>query len=242
MHKGVKMATETQNVAEEIQNEEVIHPPQQQVLQSQEAHEPVTQQDENDKDYNFRQLREGKKQLEEEVKQLKRQMDGLAQQQASNQTRDEDSMEIGDDDLVEGRHVKKLMSQVEKMFQQREAETIPERLKARFSDFDEVVSKENIENLRDTEPELYRTITAGNDLFAKGISAYKTLKSMGIYQPKEDYIKRKDNVHSNHNKPMSVQAIKGQGALHEANIFAQGLTPDLKKQLQKEMEAAIKAQ
>jgi hypothetical protein len=40
---------------------------------------------------------------------------------------------------------------------------------------------------------------------------------------------------------MSVQAVKGQGALHEANVFAQGLTPDLKKQLQKEMVEAAKA-
>lgn len=241
MHQGVKMATETQNVAEEIQPEEVVHPPQEQVLQSQEAQEPISQVEENDKDYNFRQLREGKKQLEDEVKQLRRQMDGLAQEQASQQTRDEESIEIGDDDLVEGRHVKKLMSQVEKMFERKEAEIIPERLKARFSDFDNVVSKENIENLKETEPELYRSIISGNNLFDKGVAAYRAITSLGIYQPKEDYMKQKENVRSNHNKPMSVQAVKGQGALHEANVFAQGLTPDLRKQLQKEMVEAIKA-
>ena len=54
-------------------------------------------------------------------------------------------------------------------------------------------------------------------------------------------MKQKDHVQSNHNKPVSAQAIKGSGALHEANIFAGGLTPELKKQLQKEMAEAAKS-
>ena len=43
-------------------------------------------------------------------------------------------------------------------------------------------------------------------------------------------MKKKEQVQSNHKKPMSAQAIKGSGALHEANVFANGLTPELKKQ------------
>jgi len=229
------MAVEAPNVSEEIHNEEVVHPPEKQETVSQEQLDNPSSQQEDNKDYNFKQLREGKKQLEEEVRQLRAQMDSFADTQSSSPHKDEDSMDIGDDDLVEGRHVKKLMSRVEKMIYQKEVEAIPDRLKTRFNDFDDVVTKENIENLKKTEPEIYRSITSGSDIFAKGVSAYKTLKALGIYKQPQDFSQQKQHVQSNHNKPMSVQAVKGQGALHEANVFAQGLTPDLKKQLQKEM-------
>ena len=71
--------------------------------------------------------------------------------------------------------------------------------------------------------------------------AYKTLKGLGYVPENNNLMKQKDQVQSNHKKPLSAQAIKGSGALHEANVFANGLTPDLKKKLQKEMAEAAKA-
>ena len=235
------MTIDSENVAEEVQKEEVVHPIEKESVVDQQTPQSSAEKTANDKEYNFKQLREGKKQLEEEVKYLREKMESLVQSKEAEQLREEDSMEIGDDDLAEGRHIKKMMSRVEKMLYQKELQEIPERLKARYADFDEVVSKENIEKLKRSEPEIYLSITDGQDLFAKGISAYKTLKALGIYQPKEDYSKQKDHVQSNYKKPMSVQAIRGQGALHEANVFAQGLTPELKKQLYKEMVEASKS-
>ena len=238
------MAAETENVAEEIQQEEVVQPEETNEVNSQETQGESPGVDSTDKDYNFKQLREKSRQAEEERDFYRRQVEQLIQSSKPASEEPEETSTVGDEDLIEGRHYKALESEVRKLtkhVRQKELETIPERLKSRFSDFDDVVTKENVEKLKTTEPELYKTITSGDDLFAKGVSAYKSLKALGYYQEKEDFSKQKEVVKSNHSKPMSVQAVKGTGALHEANVFAQGLTPDLKKQLQKEMEDARKA-
>ena len=123
---------------------------------------------------------------------------------------------------------------------QEKVDSIPERLKTKFEDFDQVVTQENVEKLKMSEPELYASITAGGDLYTKGVSAYKTLLAMGIVK-KDSYKSQKEEVHNNHKKPVSTQAIRGQGALSEANMFEKGLTPELKKQLNQEMDQAAKA-
>ncbi len=50
----------------------------------------------------------------------------------------------------------------------------------------------------------------------------------------------KAKLDQNVKKPMSVQAVRKQGALSEANSFANGLTPELKKSLLAEMASARK--
>jgi len=235
------MASQTENVAEEVQQEEVVQPQEEISSQSQNTQEASSETtEENSKDYNFRKLREANKQLEERLRKSDEIIETFT---SSNQESPPEAPEeeLGAEDLAEGRHLKKLEAKIEKLMYQKELEAIPDKLRGKFSDFDQVVTKENLEKLKDSEPELYRTIRTGTDLFAKGVSAYKTLKSLGIIQEEQDLSKHKDHVHSNHRKPLSAQAVKGQGALHEANIFANGLTPELKKQLQKEMAEAVKS-
>lgn len=235
------MATQAENVAEEVQQEEVVSPQQEQIAQSLDTQE-VSQEksEENDKEINFKRLRETNKQLEERLKKTEELVKEYnnPQQQTPAPPQEE---ELGADDLAEGRHLKKLEAKIEKLLYQKELEAVPDKLKGKFSDFDQVVTKENLEKLKETEPELYQTIRSGTDFFAKGVAAYKTLKSLGYAEDQENIMKQKDQVQSNHKKPLSAQAIKGQGALHEANVFANGLTPELKKQLQKEMSEAVKA-
>lgn len=238
------MATQTENVSDGNQNEEFIQP-----QDEHETHADTTQNDEsheNSKEFNFKQLREVNKQLENRIKSYEERLEGIeissknAHLANQNNNNDEDD-ELGEEDLVEGKHLKKALSKIEKILQQKELEAIPDKLKSKFSDFDEVVTKENLEKLKEIEPELFNTIRNGPDLFSKGVAAYKTLKSLGLSPEGSEIMKQKDQAQTNHKKPLSAQAIKGQGALHEANAFAQGLTPELKKQLQKEMAEAVKA-
>jgi predicted RNase H-like nuclease (RuvC/YqgF family) len=194
----------------------------------------------SDKERNFIRLRETKEHLEKENRELK----NAIQRQAlpTGEPKDED-IGISDDDLVEGKHYKKLHREIEnlkKSYEQERLSTIPERLKNKFSDFDQVVTQENIEKLKISEPEVYASITSGSDLYAKGVSAYKTLKALGIVED-DLYSAKKEQVQRNSERPISAQAVRGQGALSEANIFAKGLTPELRKQLQQEMAQAIKA-
>ena len=230
---------EQSNVAEEIQQEEAVQP-QENVSQESTPQVEAQSNEMSDKDRNFLRLRETKEQLERENRELK---EAFQKQNQSQHQKNDDDFGVDDDDLVEGKVVKKLYQEIrnlKKSYENDKMSTIPERLKNKFSDFDQVVTSENVEKLKYAEPELYASITSGSDLYAKGVSAYKTLKAMGIV--KEDpYLAKKEQVQNNSQRPMSTQAIKGQGALSDANIFAKGLTPELKRQLQQEMSQAVKA-
>jgi hypothetical protein len=229
------MVENNSNVAEEIQQEAVVQAPE-------DNHSPEVPQV-SDKEKNFNRLRETKEQLERENRELKQSLNQHIQKATPQPVQQDEELKIGDDDLVEGKVVKQLFRELKNLKSSHEQErlsTIPERLKTKFSDFDRVVTQENIEKLKHSEPELYTSITSGSDLYAKGVSAYKTLKALG-YVEEDPYKAQKEVVQTNHNRPVSAQAIRGQGALSEANMFAKGLTPELRVQLQKEMEEAIKA-
>lgn len=225
------------NVAEEIQQEEVVH------SQENQSHSPE-ESSMSDKEKNFIKLRETKEQLERENKELKKYYQEYAKAKASPQ--EDEDLSIDDDDIVEGKVVKRLYKELKELkkfrssYEEEKVASIPSRLKNKFEDFDQVVTQENIEKLKNSEPELYVSITSGSDLYAKGVSAYKTLKALGFV--KEDhFLAKKEQVQANQSRPLSAQSIKGQGSLSDANIFAKGLTPELKRQLQEEMEQAAKA-
>lgn len=234
------MAEEQANVAE-LQQEEVVQPKEE--ASQAEATELTSRVSEtpppSDKDYNFKRLREEKERIDQELAETRKRLREFEQLDPDN---------IDDSDLAEGRHVKSLQRRVEsqakelKKFQdsyhQQMMTSQIETFRSKNPDFDQVVTKENIEKLKTTEPEVFASITVGEDLYAKSVSAYKTLKALGIADPYKD---QKDQVQVNQSRPLSAQAVKGQGALSDANAFAKGLTPELKKQLQHEMVEAIKA-
>lgn len=237
------MADQT-NVAEEIQQEEVVQPHEQEAQQGQspEVETQAQEKEVSDKEKNFLRLRETKEQLERENRELRKYLESQSKTSAPAEEPEED-FGVEDEDLVEGKVVKKLFKEIKNLrttYEQEKLATIPDRLRSKFPDFDQVVSVENVEKLKQTEPELYASITSGKDLYAKGVSAYKTLRAMGIVKD-DPYMDQKEQVQKNQSRPVSTQAIKGQGALADANIFAKGLTPELRKQLQKEMSQAVKA-
>jgi hypothetical protein len=71
------------------------------------------------------------------------------------------------------------------------------------------------------------------------VAAYKLLKRLN---PGEDMAKsvEKKKAIENSQKPISVNAVSRNSAIGNAHIFENGLTPELKKQLWKEMEDARK--
>ena len=236
------MADQTANVAEETQQEVPVQPQEQTAHESQSPEVEAKEEKVSfSKDENLIRLRETKEQLEKENRELRKYYESHAKKESSQ----EEDIGVEDDDIVEGKVVKRLYNELKELkkfkqsYEQEKVDSIPQRLKSKFEDFDQVVTQENVEKLKRSEPELYASITAGGDLYAKGVSAYKTLKALGIVR--DDYKDQKEQVQQNHGKPVSAQAIRGQGALSEANIFAKGLTPELKKQLQQEMQQASKA-
>ena len=156
-------------------------------------------------------------------------------------------LDYGDDDLVEGKHLKKEIDGVKAELKAQRAQAREEgdeaRLKIRFKDFEKVVTNEAIAKLKESDPEFAETIAmSSSSLYARGSSTYRRIKELGIYiedKHEKDRLKAQENA----NKPRPMNSISpqtGDSALGMANAFANGLTSDLKKQLWKEMQDAAK--
>jgi len=194
-----------------------------------------------DQDKNWKEVRKAKEKAERERDELLRQLQDIETRSQTPKEEEED-VSLAPDDLVEWRHVEKKIKKLEeelKTFQESSSQSNAEsRLKSQFPDFDKVVNKENIELLKQTEPEMANLLLQGKDLYSKGVSAYKMLRNLGIY--KEDhYADDRERAQRNSKLPRSsssVGAQSGDSPISKANAFAEGLTPDLKKNLWKEME------
>lgn len=236
------MEESTENVAEEIKQEEVVQPTEEKSSTTENPPESQNTSSDTDKEYNFNQLRKSKEQLELRVNELESYFKNLKEESEKTKLKSDNDFDIADEELAEGKHLKKVYSELNSLKDQIQRErlaSIPERLKTKYQDFDQVVSVKNIERLKNEEPELYSTLTAGNDLYTKGVAAYKAVMALGYANPQLEA--QKNQVQQNHKRPMSAHSVKGQGALSEQNIFAGGLTPELKKRLQTEMSEAAKA-
>lgn len=219
------------------------------VIMQDQVQEPVTEQPEaivqsepeSDKARNMRFLRESKERAERERDEAYRRIQELERQSKSP---DPEEAEPDPDALVEWRHVSKKIRNLEgqiKNQQQAAYEYATEsRLKSQFSDFDKVVSKENIETLKDMHPEIAQTLSQSNDMYIKFASAYKIIRNLGIYkdQASDPYEEDRARAQRNSAKPRPLAAVspqQGDSPLSNANAFANGLTEDLKKNLLKEM-------
>ena len=183
-----------------------------------------------DKDYNFSRLREEQEKLKKERDEYARKLQEYEQNKA---------YESEDDDLDP--YEKKLRDLERKVqeFQTVSATQNTElKLKSEYPDFYNVVNDKNIAALRKQYPEIAATIQSSNDLYTKAVSAYTLIKRLGVNQSEHSA-----KVNENTSKPRPSSSISPQESnspLTNANAFANGLTPELKKQLYREMVEASK--
>lgn len=161
---------------------------------------------------------------------------------------EDDEFSLGPDELAEGKHLKKVNKRVDKEIaqlkqelynykQQTTAMATEVRLKQEYPDFDKVVSKANIELLKEMYPDIAESIGSSSNLYGKAVTAYELIKSKGLYV-EDTFQNDRALAQRNANKPrpaVSVSPHTGDSPLSHANSFANGLTDDLKKQLFKEM-------
>lgn len=152
----------------------------------------------------------------------------------------EQEVDPTDDDISTIGVTKKLIRKeatkiAQEIVRNREAQTVEERVRLKYADYDAIVNKENLQHLFSSAPELVNMLKANHqDPYAQAVAAYKLMKKFGIAG--EDSVKLKDNQ----TKPRSVNSVGQSSALSQANAFSRGLTPDLKKQLWNEMNEAAK--
>jgi hypothetical protein len=212
---------------------------------------------------NFRAIREAAERATRErdealqrLAQYERQSSSFAKATADMQpstTQDQDmdlEFNLKDDELAEGKHLQKLKTTIRKLeAKQKELEeqsytnSAETRLRSKFSDFDKVMTLENIRTFSAAYPELASSINASSDLYDKAVSAYTLIKRFGIHDD-QPFEADKNKAIANTAKPRPLTSVGaqqgGDSPLSRANAFAGGLTEELKKQLREEMAAASK--
>ncbi len=100
---------------------------------------------------------------------------------------------IGDDEFIPKGKVNKLVEkraariaeeiakrETEKFFTEQKQSQFMDRLKSKYSDFEEVVNQETMALLEEQDPELATTIADLKDPYKIGMQCYKYMKAMGI--------------------------------------------------------------
>jgi hypothetical protein len=213
---------------------------------------PVKEPSESQEQRHFKNLRSAREKAERERDEALRRLQAYESNTKYTTTPqpaspDDDELLLGNDELAEGKHLRKVDKKIKNLEQQlrdqmqRNALATTEiRLKSEMPDFDKVVSTDNIEMLKESHPELAYTLDSTTDMYVKAKSAYKMIKSMGIYR-EDSFEKERAKVQFNASKPkpaVSIAPQVGDSPLSRANAFEQGLTDELRTQLMKEMEAA----
>lgn len=197
---------------------------------------------------NFRAVREAKDTAIRERDEAYRLIREIEAQKNAQPPEDLD-FSLGADELAEGKHLSKvqkkmkaLEDQVRNYQVQAKALEMNLMLNKKYTDFEQVMSNENIEKLEQLEPEVAAALISSSNPYAARVTAYKFIKNLGIAQD-ETMVKDHQRAQGNAAKPKplaSVASQQGTSPLSKANAFENGLTEELAKQLRAEMVAAMK--
>jgi len=240
-----------ENLQQETQvSEEVDNTPEENLQQETKISEP-TQPVKPSKEDNLKILRERSERLERERDEAVRVAQDLQSKMQPKTIEPEEDLNVNlnPDDFVEGKHLSKVDKKIRKLeeqvkqYQQKATEiSLEAQLRTQYPDFDKVVTKENIDALRLSDPDIADAIYYTPDIYKKASLAYKMIKKLNIGQ-EDVYSKDREIAQRNAAKPKPVNIVspqQGESPLSKANAFADGLTDELKLQLRKEMENARK--
>ena len=198
---------------------------------------------------NWKALRKLKQQAEEErdaalraYREMQMQA-GNRQSQAPVEEDDYSDLGISAEDLVEGKHLSKVSKELKKIKSALELYQTEHKLKKKYSDFDDVVTKENLELLVAREPELAKGLDANPDLYSKAVTAYNIIKNLQIYNPTKrqqlnNLAKVSDKIDENLSRPQvaaSVSPQTGSTPLSRANEYAEDYSREELDRVYREM-------
>jgi hypothetical protein len=210
------------------------------------AQQEIQDRKRKDLDYNWAEARRKMEQLERRARDQDELIASLTRPQLPPE---EDFSNLSDDDIITVKQHQYMSAKIarqvaEEVVKQREAATVDERIAAKFPDFKQVVTPENIELLKQNDPELALSLyRLADDPYAQNVAAYKLLKKSGYGAEevkKQELSQEKKKAQVNSSKPVSVNAVMKQSAIGNVHAFENGLTPELKGQLWKEMQQAMK--
>ncbi|KKN33426.1 hypothetical protein LCGC14_0803930 [marine sediment metagenome] len=230
------MSEEQKTVVEEVVDD--AQPEQQQDTSQEVQPSSETATQDKSQDHNWREMRQSMEELKRHNYALETEITRISA--AQKPKAEEEDLDGADEDISTVGQTKKLIRReaskiAREIVRQRESQTVEERLRLKYADYDEIVNKKNLETLFASAPELVKMLKAHqDDPYEQAIGAYKLMKQFGV--SREDSVKLQDNQA----KPRSVNSVGQTSALSQANAFSRGLTPDLRKQLYNEMKEAAK--
>jgi len=193
----------------------------------------------------FRDMRTQKEMAERELELTKRYVREIeARSQQPQQPQPQPEPELSDSDLVEWKHVKKLQSELSSLRNQAADQVQESKLRTKYPDIDSVVTADNIERLRMSDPDSAQAVQEAKSLYAKGLLAYRLIKALDPAPGVDAYERDKQQAQLNAQKPRSLSSLhpqRGGTPLSRAASYAGDLTPELQKALLKEMNDAIKS-
>lgn len=174
-----------------------------------------------------------------------------APQTQVSQEEEDLSLNLGTDDLAEGKHLSKLdkkLTRQEQKYAKQQEETaktlqqmqnllIESNLKEEFPDIKQVITKENMETLRELHPDIGEVIDAAPNYYSKTKVAYKMLKSLNIARD-DSFDKDKERIHANATKPKSLSSLattKSDSPLTQVNAWQGEMTKAETDRLWKEI-------
>jgi hypothetical protein len=238
----------------EVHNEMTVQQQQYESQQPQEPQEQPQYQQSQEAHESFSNLRIQKAKAERErdayLSQMLEMQAQLQKQQVQQPEYEDEDINIDEDSLVEGKVVKKMYQNMKKLeakvnnYNVQSQQSIQDaQIKSQYPDFERVCSPENIEMLNEQYPDVARALAATSNYYDKASSAYKVIKSFGIYRnPVQEQERARISANAQKPRPLtSVSPQQGDSPLSRANAFANGMTDELKEQLRREMYQARKA-
>jgi len=173
------------------------------------------------KEYNWRQMEEKNKQLQHKVWELEQKDKS---QTATQQEKEKLSEE--EDDIPTKKEARAIFQEE---IQKAERAKQPLAAKQNHSDFTQVVSNENIEKLKQEDPEIESLIMLSQNPYER---LYKEIKKAEFYKSQNLTKESEERIAENSKKPISSNSIGKQRPLSYANDYAKG-DPNLWKEMSK---------
>ncbi len=260
---GLTTETTNEEPEEQVQQEEV------RVTETAEsAPEEEKQQEETPSQKNWRVLsteakegKQAKKELQEAYRLLAMLEQKVQKQEATPPPPIEPEEEefniddLPDDEYSDNKKLKRILKQQQRVYkrdkenQKRESEEmkasnykagVGTRLRDTFSDYQKVVSKENVQKFKEAKPFLYNSFGANPDLYEAAAGLYEEIKNVGIYKDNK-YAQEEYQIKDNLNKPRSAASVgsqKKQSPLDSISRYNNPSKEDLRPFLEDAMKKA----
>jgi len=188
-------------------------------------------QDVGSKEYNWRKMEEKHK---KEMEQLQKELQEIRlNQESAIKPREEEELQLEKDDLITYEQLDKLADKKARAIFQEEMKKAerakqPLAVKQKYPDFESVVTSDNIEKLKQEDPELERLILLSENPYER---TYREIKRSDFYKSQLANKESDERIAENSKKPVSSNSLGKQRPLSYANDYAKG-SPELWKEMQ----------